>query len=252
VLRALSAARITQLTRGTEVLILSQKDKWYEISINGEIGYMSADYVARQADKTGDFGYGITVEYTPLYSKPDMDFETDYTLDQGSGMKILGTEKGWFAVQIGAKKGYLPADRLVPAKPTAEMIAVYAAHSPGMVIVETAKKYLGVRYVWGGQSPRGFDCSGLVQYVYKEGLNYTFKSRTQQYKDGVKISRSELQPGDLVTFATGVRGRISHIGIYIGDGEFIHSPRPGSRVRIDSLTSGYYNIRFHSAYRVVR
>ncbi len=248
---SLSATRITQLTKGTEVLILGQEDQWYQISINGEIGYMSAEYVKKLADKTGDYGYGITVVDTPLYSDPDEETDPVYSLPKGTGVKIQGTRIGWYYVQYGEKKGYLPAENLMPAKPTAEMIATYAAHSPGMVVVETAKKYLGVRYVYGGSTPKGFDCSGLVQYVFKESLNYTFSSRTQLYKDGVKISKAQLQPGDLVTFATNGRGRISHVGIYIGDGQFIHAPRPGTRVRIDSLETGYYKSTYHSAYRII-
>ena len=100
--------------------------------------------------------------------------------------------------------------------------------SKGQQIVNLASKYLGVKYVYGGSSPAGFDCSGLVQYVCKQlGISVNRSSR-DQYKNGVYVAKSDLQPGDLVFFAKGKT--ISHVGIYAGNGQVIHSPRPGKVV----------------------
>ena len=111
-------------------------------------------------------------------------------------------------------------------------------------VVGIAMRYLGVPYVWGGSTPRGFDCSGFVSYVFAQiGVSLPHSSYAM-YGMGTAISISALQPGDLVFF-TGA----SHMGIYIGGGQFIHAPHTGDVVKISSL-SGYYSSNFAGARRV--
>lgn len=123
--------------------------------------------------------------------------------------------------------------------------------SIGSKIVNTGKKYIGVPYRSGQSSPRGFDCSGFTQYVYKEnGINISRSSNTQA-NDGKWVAKSDLQPGDLIIFAGTYRSGPSHTGIYIGNNQFVHSSsvRRGG-VKIDSLNSGYYSKHYHSGRRV--
>lgn len=120
-------------------------------------------------------------------------------------------------------------------------------------IVELAKKYIGGKYVWGANGPNAFDCSGLTQYVFAKngiGLNRT---AAEQAKQGVKVSKSELEPGDLVFFKkiNSVGAGVSHVGIYIGNGKFIHASTPAKGIRVDNLNDDYYTTRFHSARRVI-
>ena len=111
-------------------------------------------------------------------------------------------------------------------------------------VVGIAMRYLGVPYVWGGSTPRGFDCSGLVSYVFAQiGVSLPHSSYSQ-FGMGTAVSISELQPGDLVFF-TGA----SHVGIYIGGGQFIHAPHTGDVVKISSL-SGYYSSNFDGGRRI--
>ena len=111
-------------------------------------------------------------------------------------------------------------------------------------VVGIAMRYLGVPYVWGGSTPRGFDCSGLVSYVFAQiGVSLPHSSYSQ-FGMGTAVSISELQPGDLVFF-TGA----SHMGIYIGGGQFIHAPHTGDVVKISSL-SGYYSSNFAGGRRI--
>ncbi|MBC7329877.1 LysM peptidoglycan-binding domain-containing protein [bacterium] len=120
--------------------------------------------------------------------------------------------------------------------------------APG--VVGTALAYQGTRYSYGGFSSRGFDCSGFVKYVYqKHGLNLPHNAAAQ-YRYGKPVSKSELQPGDLVFFRTGRSKRINHVGIYIGNGKFIHASSARGRVRIDSLNEGYYKSRYVGARRL--
>ena len=106
--------------------------------------------------------------------------------------------------------------------------------SYGNAAVAIASQYLGTRYVWGGTLPSGFDCSGLVQYTYKQlGVSIS-RTTYDQINDGSAVSRSELQPGDLVFF--GSSSRPHHVGMYVGDGCYIHAPHTGDVVKISSLS----------------
>jgi cell wall-associated NlpC family hydrolase len=115
----------------------------------------------------------------------------------------------------------------------------------GTRVVDYARRFRGVRYVYGGSSPRtGFDCSGFVRYVYAHfGLTLAHSSYAQ-FDRGRRVSRASLRPGDLVFF-----DGLGHVGIYIGNGRFIHAPHTGTRVRIETL-GGWYGSRFVGARRL--
>jgi hypothetical protein len=115
-------------------------------------------------------------------------------------------------------------------------------------IVGTAKRFIGVPYRWGGSSRQeGFDCSGLTMVVYQlNGLNLPRSSR-EQYRVGTPIRRSQLSRGDLVFFATSGGRRVSHVGIYVGNGRFIHAPRRGRKIRTELLTKKYFRTRYVGA-----
>jgi cell wall-associated NlpC family hydrolase len=132
-------------------------------------------------------------------------------------------------------------------KPTTADAPAVANGQPAPV--RRALGYLGARYCYGGSGSRGFDCSGFTSYIYRQhGISLPHNSAAQ-YRVGKPVSRSELRPGDLVFFRT--RGnRISHVGIYIGNGKFVHASSARGRVRIDTLTSGYYHQRYVGARRI--
>jgi len=115
-------------------------------------------------------------------------------------------------------------------------------------IVRTAQEYIGLPYRWGGTSPdSGFYCSGLTMTVYRiNGLNLP-RSSVQQYHTGRPISRSRLQRGDLVFFATAGGKKVSHVGIYAGNGKFIHAPRSGGKIGFESLSNSYFSGRYVGA-----
>ena len=108
-------------------------------------------------------------------------------------------------------------------------------------LVNTARRFLGVPYRWGGEDrDNGFDCSGLTMVSYRlNGLNLPRNSRSQ-FQAGRYISKKDLQKGDLVFFATKGGNRVTHVGMYVGDGNFIHAPRTGKTVRIASLSSRFF------------
>ena len=118
----------------------------------------------------------------------------------------------------------------------------------GSSIINTAMNYLGVPYVWGGSTPSGFDCSGFVQYVFKKNGVSLARTAASQSGVGTSVSRSNLQPGDLVFFSNG--GGISHVGIYIGNGNMVHAPHTGDVVKVTSINSSYYISHYAGAKRV--
>jgi len=122
----------------------------------------------------------------------------------------------------------------------------------GSRIIEKAANYLGTPYVYGGSSPAGFDCSGFTQYIYKQFGISLYRTAASQYGHGVQVSQSQLVAGDLVFFKCG-GSTINHVGIYCGNGQFIHSSSPSSGgVIYSSLTSGYYANTYVGARRIVR
>jgi len=112
-------------------------------------------------------------------------------------------------------------------------------------VVAIALRYLGVPYVWGGESPAGFDCSGFVAYVYSQvGVSLPHYTGAQ-WNMGVPVSRDELEPGDLVFF-----DGLGHVGIYIGGGQFVHAPHTGDVVKISSLSEDWYSQTYDGARRI--
>ena len=116
---------------------------------------------------------------------------------------------------------------------------------------DDAMSLIGVRYKRGGTSPEtGFDCSGFVQHVFREGMGLILPRTSREIsKEGLAVKKTELQPGDLVFFNT-MRRTFSHVGIYLGEGQFIHSPRSGGKVRIEDMRESYWAKRYEGARRV--
>jgi peptidoglycan DL-endopeptidase CwlO len=155
------------------------------------------------------------------------------------------------ARQLAAARQAQLAARTQATVPQIGSFDIGSAGSPGPTryssVVSIALHYLGVPYVWGGASPSGFDCSGLVMYVYAQvGVSLPHYTVAQwDYPNAVSVSRDQLEPGDLVFF-----DGLGHVGIYIGNGEFIHAPHTGTVVSIDSL-NGWYAATFVGAKRIL-
>ena len=118
--------------------------------------------------------------------------------------------------------------------------------------IDQAMDLLGIRYRRGGSSPEaGFDCSGFVSHVFREGLGLVLpRSSKEMSKSGEEIRKDELRPGDLVFFNT-MRRAFSHVGIYLGDNRFLHAPRTGAEIRVEDMRQSYWMQRYNGARRLL-
>lgn len=187
-----------------------------------------------------------------LRSGPGTDHKKITALVDGAVVEVTGEEDGWYAVTTySGLKGYLKASYTEEAdKPDTWDLD---PDDLGVQIVEYAKTLLGKKYVFGATGPNSFDCSGFTYYVYKH-FGYTInRGGTGQLSNGVSVEKDELLPGDLVFFNDGKNPKypMSHVGIYIGSGQFIHASTNGYKVIISDLTTGSYARKYVYARRIV-
>lgn len=182
------------------------------------------------------------------------------TLTYGNKVNIITKTGEWYKLDLNGSIGYVHVNYISASRsgepvlynPEADMsFQTEEGSSKGQQIVAIAKSYMGVPYVWGGTSPAGFDCSGLVQYVFRQMGVSINRVAADQTAHGTPVSRENLKPGDIVFFHNTSRyTRINHVGIYVGDGQFIHAPQTGDVVKISPLNTGYYNTTFITARRI--
>ena len=222
-----SYASVAKATIGDKAYIIGINNGWYKVIFQDKICYIRSDFM----DLT--------------------EFPYENKASSNSPLFFRGGKSTGLAVSADALKA---AEKVETTKPEKEEVVEEKEEvvevSLGDQIVAKAKTCMGVPYVRGGQSMKGFDCSGLVYYVLKN-LGYSPKrTAADQYSMGSYVSKSKLQPGDLVFFAGTYKAGISHVGIYIGDGKFIHSPHSGEVVKISDLNSNYYTSHYHGARRI--
>ncbi len=201
-------------------------------------------------------------------------------IEEGTVVTVTGKPttdtKGndWIPISFNGAKGFVVGPYLtktddvatkntpLPAPPSANkpdstnttsapQSAPATATSLGGKIVAEAMKYVGYPYVWAGASPSGFDCSGFVMYIAQKvaGQNISH-SMSQQVASGQYVSRENLQPGDLVFFANTYTAGLSHAGIYIGGGRFVHAENEGTGVVVSNINGGYYGPKYYTARRL--
>lgn len=257
---------IGQVKKGDVVKVSEQSGDWYKVTTADSLtGYISASYLSFSEPGQGDPpGYTVTPmdktglvvgSFTNVRKQPTVESPAVAILSKGTYVTITGfVQDGWYQVKYKNITGFMSSDYVV-AEDNSNGGSSGGGGSPqtekplGEQICDYAMQFIGIPYVYGGSSPNtGFDCSGLTQYVYKHfGYNV---NRVRQYTEGTKVAKEDLKPGDLVFFNTQGAG-ISHVGLYIGNGQFLHAPSPGKTVCIARLDSDYYVARYVCAVRIV-
>lgn len=251
--------------KNTKIEISGESGNWYEGAINGKYGYICKDYVSlsggtsTQSGTSGQTSSGSTTTSTPSLTPVSSDIGivtgdgvrmrsgagTNYSTlgyyNRGTQMTVKGQCGDWYSVSYKGTNGYVSTSYMKLSSGSAQ----------GEQIVATAKTYLGTPYVYGDSKPGGFDCSGFMYYLYTSyGYNIYRTASTQFKNDGVPVDKANLKPGDLVFFSSST-DPISHVGMYIGNGEFIHASSGAGAVVISRLDSSYYTRYYAGARRII-
>lgn len=241
-------AIIATVGEGTALIVEADTGSgWYKVNYDGESGYMSADYLSFSETMDLTAQGWVDGSDVRMRAAAGTDSEIVRVTTYGESVEIIGVDGEWYKVSAGGKTGYIRGDYVSFTEPDPSQAP--AAGSIGEQIVAFAEQFLGTPYVWAGSSPSGFDCSGFVSYVFKN-FGYTVnRTAASMYTNGVAVDKSELQIGDAVFFASSSES-IGHVGIYIGDGEFIHSSSGCGYVTISGLDESYYSRMYVGARRI--
>jgi len=248
-----SSSVITKLS-DSRVSIVDSSSGWYKISFSGKTGWVSNDYIKVLSTNGKINANGVNFRSSASTTGDIID-----SLSKGTSVVILDTRSGWHKVKVGSKVGYVVTKFVTSTNPsvktsrstTAETIDV-SDNSANSNVIAFANEYVGVRYVYGGKSPKGFDCSGFVGYVYKHFGIKLNSSAASMYSNGTRVSKGALQAGDILFFDASSRrsaGSIDHVGIYLGNNKFIHASTSNRKVIVQTLSE--YQGTYIGAKRVM-
>lgn len=244
----------TTLKKGDIVVLLdSPGGEWYHINIKGTIGYVAAQYISnvRTAENFSASGI-LTGTDIRLRDTPSTSGSVLGTYSDGTALSVIGINNGWYKVVFEDKTGYIRSD-FIELKTGSVTALAPSSDNIGQKIADYAQQFIGLSYVYGAASPNvGFDCSGLTSYVYKQFGYAISRTASRQYKNnGVSVSKTELQPGDLVFFSSNGGKSVTHVGLYYGDGKFVNASTGSVGVILSSLDSSYYQRVYFGAKRIV-
>jgi len=259
---------IKVLEKDIKVEILTELNGWSYVSSDELIGWVrTSDLTETNAPKKTGYISATSVNFR---EQPDTSGEIIKKLSRNKQVIILEETNGWTKIEVDGKQGYVNAQYVSDKKvvttrsstrrtttttttttqntnnteQTTTENTPAVSNASAAEIVAYAKKYLGYKYVYGGASPAGFDCSGFVQYVYKHFGYSISRTARSQAKNGVAVSKANLQQGDIILFSDKSGSNyITHVGIYIGGGKFIHAANSRKGVIISNVDgAGFYYV----------
>ncbi len=261
-----SAEIITTANYGDCVVVIRKTDDWYLVNYNLHIGYMHADYLTVKERENVDLGNAsVEPAVVNLRKGPSTGSSLLTQLKAGEQVEIFGFNCGWYKVRYEGQVGYVRSDLLtLLEKPEGNQgraatidtdSSVSTPSTPGSSsdlgrqIATYAQQYVGYPYVYGGKSPSGFDCSGFMQFVFAQFGYQINRTATAQLANGYYVEYDDMQPGDIIYFGFG--STASHVGMYIGNGQFVHAQNSSTGVVITSLSEPWYANRYLCAHRIV-
>lgn len=284
-----TSASIGGLILNEQVEILEKLDGWYKIIADGKTGYVASKLVSANPSDTSrgtavirpvveqeaevqikeqsiNKTMYVSVNSARVRSKPDTSSSIVTNLSKAKEVKVVAQQDNWYKIEVNGKTGYIRNDLVTedlssvkPAASTSSANTVVtnlpSTGDKGTDVVNFATQFLGYKYVLGGTTPStGFDCSGFVYYIYNQcGISIS-RSLSAQASAGAHVDKSQLQPGDILIFSTGVAGqenKLGHSGIYIGNNQMIHAANSRRGVVTDTIASGYYKDNYIKARRVI-
>ena len=255
---------IGSLQKGQQVEYISASGDWAKVKHNGVTGYVHADYLSKSTStgtSTGTSTSQATTQYVNataglnVRSGAGTSYSKIGMLAYKEKVTVLSTSNGWAKINYNGKTGYVSSSYLQSTVPSGSSssngnTSVSASSS---AVIAYAKSLLGKPYVWGAQGPNSFDCSGFTYYVFKNKAGIVLpRTSSAQSKYGTYVSKSNLRAGDLVFFDTNGTndGNVSHVGIYLGNNQFIHASSSKGKVVISEMSS-YYSGAYVNARRVL-
>lgn len=269
-----SSATLDYAAKGEYVVITGKTGQWYHVSFDLTEGFMHENHLTLHSKKNVELGYGrINANKVNVRSGPSTSYARVAQANSGQKAYIIGFNNQWYKVIFDDDIGYIRSDYLdlteipyennsskkdplffIDGKSTGISPSASALNGTGSSVRQTiaanAKKLLGTPYLWGGTTPKGFDCSGFVQYVMMQSGISLPRTTSEQVTVGKAISKGELQIGDLVFLQNTYRTDVSHVGIYIGDGKMIHASS-SKGVTVSDLSTSYYTQHYHSSRRIL-
>lgn len=216
---------VSVASKGSKAYIVGINDGWYKVIYGDRVCYIRSDY--------------LQLTEVPYENRSSSNSPKFFKGGKSTGVAVS-------AAALNGTTGS-SSDKETTSSGTGSQDTGSVS---GSQIVKTAKKYLGTPYKWGGTTPSGFDCSGFVYYVLRSNGIKASRTIATMYKQGTPVKKSELQPGDIVFFQGTYKSGLSHVGIYVGDGKFIHSPHSGEVVSYANLYSDYYVKHYYGACRM--
>ncbi len=265
---------IATLSQNTVVAVLNNSSSWYKVVANGKEGYVSGEYLT--GTTVTDFSLGkakIVCDTTVNFrSQPSTSSGVLASLKSGTVVDVTGVQSNWYKITYNGKTGYVHPDYISfsgvqsassnsgssatnnsntseTIVPSTNVVSYTGTSEKRAEVLDYAAQFLGTPYVYGGSTPSGFDCSGFTSYVFANTVGSIPRVAQSQFDATTRVALEDLEPGDLVFFGSSASS-ISHVGIYVGDDTFIHSPHTGEVVKYEPLT-GNYLTRFQGGGRVI-
>ena len=259
-----SYAKIATLSYGQSVNVLSTSNGWSKINYNGSTGYVSSQYLqstkpssSSSSETSQTVKYVNTTSGLNMRTGPATSYAKITTIAYGQSVNVLSTSNGWSKINYSGSTGYVSSQYLQSTKPSSSSSSnsgSTSVSSSASSVIAYAKTLLGKPYVWGAQGPNSFDCSGFTYYVFKNKAGIVLpRTSSAQSKYGTSVSWSNLKAGDLMFFDTNGanNGQVSHVGLYIGNGQMIHASSSQRKIVITSVNTSYYKNAFVNARRVL-
>ncbi|WP_304340506.1 NlpC/P60 family protein [Metaclostridioides mangenotii] len=248
------------LDYGTAITVLEDNGEWLKVKHNEQEGYIFSKYVTDKSPIVDEYNAGVDSTQStvpelqnkgteengsPQVNGTESNGTTEENVTESSESDTNTNSENNESANSGSNSSEEESNDSSSDVPASSSSSVQS-------VLNLAYSKQGLPYVWGAEGPNSFDCSGFTKYVFNNSAGVSIpRTSKEQAKFGQTVSKSNLQPGDMVFFTTDGSGQVSHVGIYVGGGSMIHAPSSGKNIKVTSIESDYYTQRFVTAKRVL-